>query len=356
MFPNHYSPSNPYADFSTYNTTSSSSNISSIGNSSSPPLYHQHQHMFSAAHFSNDKLQHSPTGYPSFAMHGLNMNVNVTMSPVYVPTNNLSISQPSPSVPLKPFYSSDENGTNSLEEKSVNTRVLNGNETHPTQSQPQPPTLSLPKMTAKGKKIRKPRTIYNPLQLQALNKRFRRTQYLALPERAELAVNLGLTQTQNKRSKEKKSNRQGNRTRLSNDNDLSCNGEEIYSDDETSSTSTDNNDSSLHATQSLAPACESKDVDVTTANQTMIKSSPNIYEQSSPPSLTSSTMISTTSTTTATTPPLPPPPQYPTNDFLRTNSMYFDYGSMNGFWQPHIYDTTHNMNGYYQQYPPTIHT
>ncbi|CAF4995618.1 unnamed protein product, partial [Rotaria socialis] len=110
----------------------------------------------------------------------------------------------------------------------------------------------------------------------------------------------------NKRSKEKKSNRQGNRTRLSNDNDLSCNGEEIYSDDETSSTSTDNNDSSLHATQSLAPACESKDVDVTTANQTMIKSSPNIYEQSSPPSLTSSTMISTTSTTTATTPPLPP--------------------------------------------------
>ncbi|CAF2242641.1 unnamed protein product, partial [Rotaria magnacalcarata] len=60
--------------------------------------------------------------------------------------------------------------------KSVNTRVLNGNETHPSQPQPQPPpppTLSLPKMTAKGKKIRKPRTIYNPLQLQALNKRFR---------------------------------------------------------------------------------------------------------------------------------------------------------------------------------------
>jgi len=70
--------------------------------------------------------------------------------------------------------------------------VLNGNETLP----PPPPPLSLPKMTTKGKKIRKPRTIYNPLQLQALNKRFHRTQYLALPERAELAAMLALTQTQ----------------------------------------------------------------------------------------------------------------------------------------------------------------
>ncbi|CAF4484266.1 unnamed protein product [Rotaria sp. Silwood1] len=345
MFPNHYSPSNPYVDFSSYNTTPSTSNITSIGNSSSPPLYHQHQHMFSTTHFSNDKLQHSPTGYPTFAMHGLNMNVNVTMSPVYVPTNNLSIPQSSPSVPLKSFYSPNENGTNSLEEKSLSTVVLNGNETLPPP--PPPPTLSLPKMTAKGKKIRKPRTIYNPLQLQALNKRFHRTQYLALPERAELAAMLALTQTQNKRSKEKKANRQSNRSRPSNDNDLSCNGEEIYSDDETSSTSTNNNDSSLHATQSLAPACESKDVDVTTTNQAMIKSSPNIYEQSSPPSLTSSAMMSTTTTS---------PPSYPANDFLRSNSMYFDYGSMNGFWPPHLYDANHNTNGYYQQHPPTIHT
>ena len=46
------------------------------------------------------------------------------------------------------------------------------------------------------KKIRKPRTIYSSLQLQQLNKRFQRTQYLALPERAELAASLGLTQTQ----------------------------------------------------------------------------------------------------------------------------------------------------------------
>jgi hypothetical protein len=53
-----------------------------------------------------------------------------------------------------------------------------------------------PKLTIKGKKIRKPRTIYSSMQLQILNKRFQRTQYLALPERAELAASLGLTQTQ----------------------------------------------------------------------------------------------------------------------------------------------------------------
>lgn len=46
------------------------------------------------------------------------------------------------------------------------------------------------------KKMRKPRTIYSSLQLQQLNRRFQRTQYLALPERAELAATLGLTQTQ----------------------------------------------------------------------------------------------------------------------------------------------------------------
>jgi hypothetical protein len=48
----------------------------------------------------------------------------------------------------------------------------------------------------KSRKIRKPRTIYSSMQLQVLNKRFQRTQYLALPERAELAASLGLTQTQ----------------------------------------------------------------------------------------------------------------------------------------------------------------
>ena len=52
------------------------------------------------------------------------------------------------------------------------------------------------RVNGKGKKMRKPRTIYSSLQLQQLNRRFGRTQYLALPERAELAASLGLTQTQ----------------------------------------------------------------------------------------------------------------------------------------------------------------
>ena len=52
------------------------------------------------------------------------------------------------------------------------------------------------KLSGKSKKLRKPRTIYSSMQLQVLNKRFQRTQYLALPERAELAASLGLTQTQ----------------------------------------------------------------------------------------------------------------------------------------------------------------
>uniref|UniRef100_A0A3B5MRJ5 Distal-less homeobox 4b n=1 Tax=Xiphophorus couchianus TaxID=32473 RepID=A0A3B5MRJ5_9TELE len=65
-------------------------------------------------------------------------------------------------------------------------------------------------VNGKGKKMRKPRTIYSSLQLQALHQRFQQTQYLALPERADLAAKLGLTQTQvkiwfqNKRSKYKK--------------------------------------------------------------------------------------------------------------------------------------------------------
>jgi len=66
------------------------------------------------------------------------------------------------------------------------------------------------RVNSKGKKMRKPRTIYSSLQIQHLERRFQRTQYLGLPERAELASNLGLTQTQvkiwfqNRRSKYKK--------------------------------------------------------------------------------------------------------------------------------------------------------
>lgn len=51
-------------------------------------------------------------------------------------------------------------------------------------------------VNGKPKKVRKPRTIYSSFQLAALQRRFQNTQYLALPERAELAASMGLTQTQ----------------------------------------------------------------------------------------------------------------------------------------------------------------
>lgn len=58
-------------------------------------------------------------------------------------------------------------------------------------------------VNGKPKKIRKPRTIYSSYQLAALQRRFQKAQYLALPERAELAAQLGLTQTQVELPKQK---------------------------------------------------------------------------------------------------------------------------------------------------------
>ena len=66
----------------------------------------------------------------------------------------------------------------------------------PTSTAALGPVVSGSRASKDRKKPRKPRTIYSSLQLQQLNRRFQRSQYLALPERAALAASLGLTQTQ----------------------------------------------------------------------------------------------------------------------------------------------------------------
>lgn len=66
----------------------------------------------------------------------------------------------------------------------------------PTVSVKEEPEAEVRMVNGKPKKVRKPRTIYSSYQLAALQRRLQKAQYLALPERAELAAQLGLTQTQ----------------------------------------------------------------------------------------------------------------------------------------------------------------
>lgn len=114
-----------------------------------------------------------------------------------------------------------------------------------------------PRLNGKGKKIRKPRTIYSSFQLRELTKRFNKTQYLALPERAELAAYLGLTQTQvkiwfqNRRSKFKRNGSKGNEELSTSDGQIKTDSRpgsatespnDVWSSEE-QSTSTGNRDS-----------------------------------------------------------------------------------------------------------------
>ena len=58
---------------------------------------------------------------------------------------------------------------------------------HNDEDEDSDPNNNLDKGFNNSRKSRKPRTIYSSYQLRELNRRFSRTQYLALPERAELA-------------------------------------------------------------------------------------------------------------------------------------------------------------------------
>ena len=72
----------------------------------------------------------------------------------------------------------------------------NNNNNNMTLSGNSNPSSNSGSSSLRSKKLRKPRTIYTSCNLIQLNRIFQRKQYLALPERAELAASLGLTQTQ----------------------------------------------------------------------------------------------------------------------------------------------------------------
>ncbi|KAL5112247.1 Homeobox protein DLX-1 [Taenia crassiceps] len=90
------------------------------------------------------------------------------------------------------------------------------------------------------RKPRKPRTIYTPAQLERLNSRFAKSKYLNLSERAQLASDLGLTQTQvkiwfqNRRSKLKKRGVQITDNSDGSSNNLEESRTETTSDDQNS--------------------------------------------------------------------------------------------------------------------------
>ncbi|OCT61147.1 homeobox protein DLX-1 [Xenopus laevis] len=160
----------------------------------------------------NQQMPPSPMSHGHYSMHCLHSQHDTSYSGAssfsralgYPYVNSVSSHSSSPYISTVQSYSNSSSLSQSrLEEPGADTEkstVVEGGEV---------------RFNGKGKKIRKPRTIYSSLQLQALNRRFQQTQYLALPERAELAASLGLTQTQvkiwfqNKRSKFKKLMKQG---------------------------------------------------------------------------------------------------------------------------------------------------
>ena len=129
-------------------------------------------------------------------------NMDPTMSqhhPQYCPTTSRTPEQKSstyPSFTNESVSDDSNNGCYSNQERtsdpSTSSEISDSQDRQNGVASPDTETHS----SAKNKKARKPRTIYTSYQLKQLASRFHRTQYLALPERAELAASLGVTQTQ----------------------------------------------------------------------------------------------------------------------------------------------------------------
>uniref|UniRef100_A0A7E4V2H4 Homeobox domain-containing protein n=1 Tax=Panagrellus redivivus TaxID=6233 RepID=A0A7E4V2H4_PANRE len=174
-----------------------------------------------------------------FGANNVNLQVNGN-TPTYPSAYTQQSSVPdfgrtNPSVPVSSyFYPGGFNGTNLY---ANNAQSSNGFLYQQPSSSPENGGFSSDAQTkiiegsevqinSKGKKTRKPRTIYTSAQLQQLQARFKHNQYLALPDRAELANTLNLTQTQvkiwfqNRRSKQKKMSK--NPDRAGSEDDDSC--------------------------------------------------------------------------------------------------------------------------------------
>ncbi|VDO83965.1 unnamed protein product [Schistosoma margrebowiei] len=126
-------------------------------------------------------------------MNNMTKMLNFTQSRQLINNSGFPINGYTTTITTVPLSSSSSVSSSSLSRITMTSSISVSNNIQTTSS-----TTNCTRQInhEKNKKLRKPRTIYSSMQLQQLAKRFHLTQYLSLPERAELAASLGLTQTQ----------------------------------------------------------------------------------------------------------------------------------------------------------------